>query len=80
MSKFSKDDTVKLVRCADRFMQAERRNIGKTGRIVEVVRDGSLTYFTVQLPNGTEDTAEAQGLSIVSRAVRQSSKREVAYA
>lgn len=80
MSKFSKDDSVKLVRCADRFMQADRRNIGKVGTIVEVVRDGSLTYFVVQLTNGTEDTAEAQGLSIMARAVRKSNKREVACA
>lgn len=80
MSKLNKGDSVKFVRCADRYMQADRRNIGKVGTITEVVRDGSLTYYSVQLPNGSEDTAEAQGLSVQSRAVRRSSKREVMYA
>lgn len=80
-TKFNKQDTVRLVRCADRYMQADRRNIGKSGVVVDVIRDGSLVYFEVELENKRIEHCEAQGLSMQRRAVRKSSKRdEVAYA
>lgn len=81
MSKFNKQDTVRLVRCADMYIQADRRNIGKSGVVVDVIRDGSLVYFEVELDNKHIEYCEAQGLSMQRRAVRESSKREeVAYA
>lgn len=76
MSKFNKQDTVRLVRCADRYIQADRRNIGKSGVVVDVIRDGSLVYFEVELDNKRIEHCEAQGLSMQRRAVRKSSKRE----
>lgn len=81
MSKFNKQDTVRLVRCADKYMQADRRNIGKSGVVVDVIRDGSLVYFEVELDNKRIEHCEAQALTMQRRAVRKSSKREeVAYA
>lgn len=81
MSKFNKQDTVRLVRCADKYMQADRRNIGKSGVVVDVIRDGSLVYFAVELDNKRIEYCAAQALSMQRRAVRKSSKREeVAYA
>lgn len=81
MSKFNKQDTVRLVRCADKYMQADRRNIGKSGVIIDVIHDGSLVYFEVELDNKRIEHCAAQGLSMQRRAVRKSSKREgVAYA
>lgn len=76
MSKFNKQDTVKLVRCNDKFMQAERRNIGKNGTITDIIREGGLTYYEVSLSNGTCDHVEAAGLQIVRRCTRKSTKRE----
>lgn len=81
MSKFNKQDTVRLVRCSDKYMQADRRNIGKSGVVVDVIRDGSLVYFEVKLDNKCIEHCEAQGLTMQRRAVRKTSKREeVAYA
>lgn len=76
MSKFNKQDTVRLVRCSDRFMQADRRNIGKQGVISDVIREGGMVYFEVSFPNGTCDHVESQGMEIVRRASRKSGKRE----
>lgn len=75
MSKYNKGDTVRLVRCADKYMQADRRNIGKSGVIVDVIRDGSLVYFEVELDNKRVEHCEAQALSMQRRATRVSSKR-----
>lgn len=80
MSKFNKQDTVRLVRCSDRFMQADRRNIGKQGVISDVIREGGMVYFEVSFSNGTCDHVESQGMEIVRRASRKSSKREVCNA
>lgn len=81
MSKFNKQDTVRLVRCADKYMQADRRNIGKSGVVVDVIRDGSLVYFEVELDNKRIEHCEAPALSMQRRATRATSKRdEVAYA
>jgi hypothetical protein len=77
MSKVSKGDTVRLVRAAVCWMQADRRNIGKHGEVTEVIRDGSLTYYEVTLSNGVTEHAEAQALTIVRRCTRTSSKREL---
>jgi hypothetical protein len=76
MSKFNKQDVVRLVRCSDRFMQADRRNIGKQGTITDVIREGGMVYFEVTLANGSCDHVEAQGLEIVRRCTRKSHKRE----
>ena len=75
MSKYNKGDTVRLVRCADKYMQADRRNLGKSGVIVDVIRDGSLVYFEVELDNKRVEHCEAQALSMQRRATRVSSKR-----
>lgn len=75
MSKVNKGDSVRLVRCSDRYMQAERRNIGKVGVVSDVIRDGSVTYFEVTLPNGAWDYVEAAGLDVTKRAKRVSNKR-----
>lgn len=77
MSKVNKGDTVRLVRAADRFVQADRRNIGKHGEVTAVVRDGGLTYYEVTLSNGQVDHAEAPALTMVRRCTRTSSKREL---
>lgn len=80
-TKFNKQDTVRLVRCADKYMQADRRNIGKSGVIVDVIRDGSLVYFEVELDNKRIEHCEAQALTMQRRATRKPTKREeVAYA
>lgn len=76
MSKHNKGDTVRLVRCADKFMQADRRNIGKTGEITDVIREGGLVYFEVSFKNGSCDHVEAAGMQTVSRAERRTNKRE----
>lgn len=81
MYKFNKGDTVRLVRCADKFMQADRRNLGKSGVITDVIRDGSLVYFEVTLDNKRTEHCEAPALSMQRRATRATLKRdEVAYA
>lgn len=81
MSKYNKGDTVRLVRCADKYMQADRRNLGKSGVIVDVIRDGSLVYFGVELDNRRVEHCEAQALSMQRRATRSTDKRsEVPYA
>ena len=76
MSKYSKQDKVRLVRCSTKWMQAERQNIGKVGLISDIIREGGMVYFEVTLPNGSCDHVEAAGLEIVSRAKRVSTKRE----
>ena len=81
MSKYNRGDTVRLVRCADKYMQADRRNLGKSGVIVDVIRDGSLVYFEVELDNKRVEHCEAQALSMQRRATRSTDKRlEVQYA
>lgn len=80
MSKFNKGDRVTLVRAADRFMQAARHNLGKSGEVTAVIRDGSLVYAEVTLDNGAIEHCEAQALTMRRRASRMTSKREeVAY-
>lgn len=76
-TKVNRGDSVRLVRCSDRFMQADRRNIGKQGVISDVIREGGMVYFEVSFPNGTCDHVESQGMEIVRRASRKSDKREV---
>lgn len=76
MSKFNKQDTVKLVRCPTKFMQAERRNIGKQGTITDIIREGGLVYYEVSFSNGTCDHVEAAGMQILQRCTRKSTKRE----
>lgn len=76
-TKVNKGDSVRLVRCSDRFMQADRRNIGKIGVVSDIIREGGLTYFEVTLPNGSCDHVESAGLDVTKRAKRASSKREV---
>ena len=81
MSKFNKQDSVRLVRCADKYMQADRRNIGKHGIITDVIREGGMVYFEVTLANGSCDHVEAAGMDMLKRAQRATNKRdEVVYA
>lgn len=75
MSKFNKGDRVTLVRAADRFMQAARHNLGKSGEVTAVIRDGSLVYAEVTLDNGAIEHVEAVALKINKRAERVSPKR-----
>lgn len=74
-TKYNKGDTVRLVRCADKFMQADRRNLGKSGVITGVIRDGSLVYFEVELDNKRVEHCEAPALSMQRRATRSTDKR-----
>lgn len=81
MSKFNKQDTVRLVRCADKYIQADRRNIGKVGTVTDIIREGGMVYFEVTLANGSCDHVEAAGMDVTKRAGRTSNKRtEVEYA
>lgn len=81
MSKFNKQDTVRLVRCSDKYMQADRRNIGKVGTVTDIIREGGMVYFEVTLANGSCDHVEAAGMDVTKRAGRTSNKRtEVEYA
>lgn len=77
MSKFNKQDTVRLVRCSDKYMQADRWNIGKVGTVTDIIREGGMVYFEVTLANGSCDHVEAAGLDVTKRAGRTSTKREV---
>lgn len=75
MAKFNTGDAVTLVRAADRFMQASKRNLGKSGVVTNVIRDGSLVYAEVTLDNGSVEHAEVQALRITQRTQRVSHKR-----
>ena len=80
-TKVNKGDSVRLVRCSDRFMQADHRNIGKVGTVTDTIREGGMVYFEVTLANGSCDHVEAAGLDVTKRAGRTSNKRtEVEYA